>query len=144
MKVILIKDCEKGKKDQIIDVSDGYATNYLIKNGFAIPFNKATKHAHDMHMQDLKQKREEFESRMTIIKTKIEGLILHFKLKVVNDKVIGSITRKQIMQALKDKGIVVDAHMVENKVVNTTGITNVKIELDKKIVAICKVRVENE
>lgn len=144
MKVILIKNCEKGKKDQIIEVSDGYATNFLIKNGFAIPFNKATKHAHDMHMQDLKQKREEFEARMNVIKIKIESLILHFKLKVVKDKVIGSITRKQIIHELKERGIVVDAHMVENKVVNTTGITNVKIELDKKIIAICKVRVENE
>lgn len=43
MKVIFLKDLKKqGKKNEIKDVSDGYATNYLIKNGYAVKYTKST------------------------------------------------------------------------------------------------------
>ena len=42
MKVIFIKDLKKqGKKNEIKEVSDGYATNYLIKNGYAVKYTKS-------------------------------------------------------------------------------------------------------
>ena len=43
MKVIFIKDLKKqGKKNEIKEVSDGYATNYLIKNGYAVKYTKSS------------------------------------------------------------------------------------------------------
>ena len=43
MKVIFLKDLKKqGKKNEIKDVSDGYATNYLIKNGYAVKYTKSS------------------------------------------------------------------------------------------------------
>ena len=42
MKVILTKDVKgQGKKGDIVNVSDGYANNFLLKNGLAIPANQA-------------------------------------------------------------------------------------------------------
>ena len=43
MKVIFIKDLKKqGKSGEIKEVSDGYATNYLIKNGYAVKYTKTS------------------------------------------------------------------------------------------------------
>ena len=43
MKVIFIKDLKKqGKVNEIKEVSDGYATNFLIKNGYAVKYTKTS------------------------------------------------------------------------------------------------------
>ena len=55
MKVILLKDVKgQGKKDDIIDVSDGYATNFLIKKGLAVAETKRSKEVLDKSIESVK------------------------------------------------------------------------------------------
>jgi len=60
MKVILLKDVKnQGKKDDIIDVSDGYANNYLLKNKLAVMYTEGSKKILD---QEIKQRQDEEEA----------------------------------------------------------------------------------
>ena len=53
MKVIFIKDLKKqGKVNEIKEVSDGYATNFLIKNGYAVKYTKTSSAILDKNLED--------------------------------------------------------------------------------------------
>ena len=53
MKVILIKDCKNGKANTIIEVSNGYGSNFLVNKGFAVPYNDVTKKQLDERLSNL-------------------------------------------------------------------------------------------
>ena len=60
MKVIFIKDLKKqGKKNEIKEVSDGYATNYLIKNGYAVKYTKSSGDRLEVEIENNKKNEEE-------------------------------------------------------------------------------------
>ena len=143
MKVILIKDCKAGQKNEIINVADGYAKNFLIKNNYALPVNAKTKQKLEQILKQNQIQADQKAANALTVKTAIEKLTPRFKLKVVNDKIHGSITRKQIIKFLKGHNVIVDNHMVENIKIDTLGITSLKIFLTSKITAILKVEVKN-
>lgn len=144
MKVILLKDVKKqGKKDEIINVSDGYAQNYLIKLGLALPANEENKKKLNKTLEqreiDEENKIEECEQ----IKNKLKNTTIKFKAKTGNNgRMFGSISSKQIAEELKKLGYDIDKKMINIEYpIDSLGCHNVKITLHKKVEATVKVEV---
>jgi len=141
MRVILLEDVKKqGKKGQIINVKDGYG-NYLITNNLAVLETKGSKAVLDKQNKDAKEASEKLIQECQNIKEKLAKITLEFKVKTgKNDQVFGSISTKQIVSELKNKGIDVDKRKIKIDIpVNTLGITEVDIELHKDVIAKVKV-----
>lgn len=143
MKVIFIKDLKgQGKKDEIKVVKDGYAQNFLIKNGYAVQLNdqNLSKLAHDKAKADEldKEKRE----KALTIKNELEKSAFLFKVKTgEHDRVFGTISAKQIKDELEKKGFHVDKKgIIINNPIACLGYHNVNILLYKDIIAVIKVQ----
>ena len=142
MKVIFIKDLKgKGRVNDIKEVSDGYAMNFLIKNGYAVAYNKvnAGKLNSDLKKADEKEKNDI--KKAEDIKKKIEKENLSFVVKVGKEgRVFGSISSKQIADRLNELGYDIDKKNINiDGSLNTLGVHNVKIMLHKKVEAIVKI-----
>lgn len=137
MKVIFIKDLKKqGKVNEIKEVSDGYATNFLIKNGYAV---KYTKTSSNILSEDIKRKEKEEEEsikKANQTKEKLEKINLEFAVSSNQGKVFGSISSKQISEALLKQGITVDKKMISSSnSLSSLGTHLVDVQLHKKVKA---------
>ena len=141
MRVILLEDVKKqGKKDEIIDVKDGYGM-YLINNKKAVLETKGSSKVLKKQTDAAMAREKETISECEEIKKKLEKMVLSFKVKTgKNDQVFGQISTKQIASSLSEKGFDIDKKKIIIDVpINNLGITNVKVNLHKKVVATLKV-----
>ena len=136
MKVILLKDVKKqGKKDDIIEVSDGYGMNYLIKNGLAVAATKTSTKILSNELDKRKQEEEELVKKMQEMRDKIIRENITFKVKTgAIDKVFGNVSSKQIAEYLNKMGYKVDKKQIQiDAPLDTLGVHNVTVELHKKV-----------
>ena len=136
MKVILLKDVKKqGKKDDIIEVSDGYGMNYLIKNGLAVAATKTSTKILSNELDKRKQEEEELLKKMQEMRDKIIRENITFKVKTgAMDKVFGNVSSKQIAEYLNKMGYKVDKKQIQiDAPLDTLGVHNVTVELHKKV-----------
>ena len=115
MKVILTQDVKgQGKKDQVIEVSDGYARNFLLPKKLAVPADNSA-------LNDVKNKEAAKQHKLDV--EKAEALAIAEKLKSItvkfeyasgpDKKLYGSVTAKDIAEALKNAhGIDIDKRKI--------------------------------
>ena len=132
MKVILTKDVEKlGKSGDMKNVADGYATNFLIPRSLAVPAAGGAYRAwqHDIASREEKRTRERGEAEVAA--TRIASTTLTMGVKVgEGGKLYGSITSKEIAEALGRRGITVDRHKIElEEPLKTLGTYKVAIKV---------------
>lgn len=136
MKVILLQDVKKqGKKDEIIEVSDGYAKNFLIKNKLAVPATKTSKNILNKEIDERKAKEEQNILEAKNIADKILKERLSFKVKTgAQDKVFGNISTKQIAEELIKRGYKIDKKQIHlDFPLDTLGTHRIEIELHKQV-----------
>lgn len=139
MKVILLQDIKGvGKKDEIINASDGYARNFLFPKKMAIPADEGNM-ARLQSKKDSQEYKKELERKdAKEVKCKIENIVLEIKVKAgENGKIFGGVTSKEISEELKNRySIQVDKKkIILKETIKTLGRFNIEIKLYEDIVA---------
>lgn len=147
MEVIFIKDLRgQGKKGDIKNVSDGYAKNYLIKNGYAVLKTKEElvrlEKANANKLAEDKANKEKAKE----LKKKLDEVTIEFKVKTGEyDKVFGSISVKQIKEELNKLGYKIDKNQIMLEVpISVLEFHKVEVELYSNIKANIKVHLIKE
>lgn len=150
MKVIFLEDVKgKGKKGQVKEVPNGYAQNFLIKNGLAKEANKGSISA--LEGQKKAQAKQEAEllaeaKEMQVFLEK-EETVVEIKAKAGEDgRLFGSIPSKQIAEALnKQYKVKLDKRKIElSNPIRTLGYTDVPVKLHHEVTATIKVHLVEE
>ncbi|MCR5794600.1 MAG: 50S ribosomal protein L9 [Solobacterium sp.] len=143
MKVILKQDVKKvGKKGQIVDVSDGYARNYLIARGLAVAETKRSLEILDVQKKEQAAVEAQKEAEARELAKQLEKITMTFKVNSgAEGRVFGSVSTKQITEALNKQGIRVDKKkFLDTQPIQTLGVTKVRIELYRNVIGTVNVQ----
>ena len=142
MKVIFIKDLKgQGKSGEIKEVKDGYGTNFLIKNGYAVMYTKTSVERLNEENRIKNENEQNNIKAANEVKNKLEKLELKIKVKTgKEDKVFGSVSTKQISSELQKLNYNIDKKKINlDSDLSSLGTHIVNIELYKGVIAKLKV-----
>ncbi len=149
MEIILKQDVPHlGHKDDVVVVKNGYATNYLIPQGFAIMATPSAKKVHAENLRQRAHKEAKLRADAEALAAKMEGLQVTVATKVsASGKIFGSVNNIQVAEALAAKGFEMDRRNItivgEDKL-QEVGIYDAVVKCYKDIKATIKVEVVAE
>ena len=146
MEVILLADVKNvGKKNQTVNVSDGYANNFLFKKHLAVPVSKKSVEILETQQENARiaeeNKKKEAQKLVEILK----DVTVEFDAKVGKDsKLFGSISLKQVEEELKAKhNIEIDKRkFIDKGPLDALGYHRLRIELYKGVVGTVNVHIQ--
>jgi large subunit ribosomal protein L9 len=147
MKVILKEYVYKhGVAGDVVNVSDGFARNYLIPRGLAV---KATKYALDQNtslMAEAAMRRNELNDRLIAVSRQIDGVELVFGRKAgSNGKLYGSVTTMDIAQALLEKtGVDINRRRISERPLREVGSYDVPVRMGHELSPTLRVTIVRE
>ena len=149
MEIILKQDVPHlGHKDDVVVVKNGYATNYLIPQGFAIMATPSAKRVHAENLRQRAHKEAKLRSEAEALAAKLEGVQVTVATKVsATGKIFGSVNNIQVAEALAAKGFEMDRRNItivgEDKL-QEVGLYEAVVKCYKDIKATIKVEVVAE
>lgn len=147
MKVIFVKDVKgKGRSGEIKEVSEGYARNYLFPQNLAVAANKSSLSQLAARKRKKKQNEEKERQEAESLKARIEKITVELQAKSgEGGRLFGSITSKQIAQALKKMDITIDKRKIDlAEPIRSLGYTDVPLKLHPDVTAKVKVHVQEQ
>ena len=146
MKVILLQDVRgKGKKGQLLEVSDGYARNYLLPRKLAVEATPDAVNTMRMNDKAQQEKRQREREEAFALSNRLKDMTIVVKAKGGGaGRLFGSVTTQEIADALKTGyGIELDKRrIVLDEQIKTVGEYTVKCKLGYEITADLKLRIE--
>lgn len=149
MEIILKQDVANlGHKDDVVVVKNGYATNYLIPQGFAIMATTSAKKVHAENMRQRAHKEAKLREDAQALAAKLTDMQVTVATKVsATGKIFGSVNNIQVADALAAKGFEIDRRNIaivgEDKL-QEVGIYEAVVKCYKEIKATIKVEVISE
>lgn len=147
MKVVLLENVKGvGKKFDTVNVSDGYAKNYLIPRKLATFATNQTVAETKGQKSSVEFKKQTQREEAVILKERIEESEFSFRLKAKNGKFFGSVTSKEVSEEIAKKlNIEIDKKKIELvDQIKTAGVYKAQIKLYEGVIATAKVKVEEE
>ncbi len=147
MKVVLTQDVKsQGKKGDIVNVSDGYARNFLFPKKLAVEADSKIINELKSKADSQKFKIETERAEAAALAKKIDGMMIDFAIPSGSDtKLYGSVTSKEIAEKVsKECGAAIDKRkVVLDKPIKTYGIYTIDIKLYTDISAKIKIEIHN-
>lgn len=144
MKVILLKDIKgTGKKDQIIEASDGFARNYLFPRKLAVEANAANLNSVENAKKAIDHKKEVEKQEAKEQAERLSKLTLTIKVRAgEKGKLFGKVTNQEIADALQEQhGISVDKRKISLDTIKEIGEAQAELKLYPEISAKLKLNV---